>query len=178
LPKPDIVLGDFNITEDAINRSPPKLNERTATEALRDLRTKWGVQDQWWHDNPNGRAFTHTHVRGENHEFVRLDRIYAARKHERNLFNWEMKLAAVPTNHWLVTVKLALKDTPTIGQGQWTCPIKAVNDQETLKLISETGMKVQEEIENAANTPTAIRTKSPQILWSEFKKDIKKIVRK
>jgi exonuclease III len=46
LPKPDFLLGDFNITEDLIDHSPPKLNDRTAIESLRETRHVWGIQDQ------------------------------------------------------------------------------------------------------------------------------------
>ena len=38
LPRPDILLGNFNVTEDAIDRSPPNLNEWSTVDALRDIR--------------------------------------------------------------------------------------------------------------------------------------------
>ena len=38
LPVPDFTLGDFNVTEDAIDRMPPKLDDETAIAALRDIR--------------------------------------------------------------------------------------------------------------------------------------------
>ena len=46
LPRPDILLGNFNVTEDAIDRSPPNLNEWSAVDALRDIRMNWNIQDQ------------------------------------------------------------------------------------------------------------------------------------
>jgi exonuclease III len=38
LPKPDLLLGDFNLTEDPIDRSPPKHDNAGTIETLRDLR--------------------------------------------------------------------------------------------------------------------------------------------
>ena len=43
LPKPDILLGDFNIMEDAIYRSPPNVNKNVAVEALCKIRATWNL---------------------------------------------------------------------------------------------------------------------------------------
>ena len=34
LPRLDFLLGDFNLTEDALDRAPPKYDNRQATDAL------------------------------------------------------------------------------------------------------------------------------------------------
>ncbi len=119
LPKPDFLLGDFNVTEEAIDCSPPKDNKRAVVEALRALRITWNVQDQWHHDNPNGRIFTHSHTNGRKHEHARLDRIYTAKKHDCWLFEWKANQLEVPTDHSVVSVKFAPKDAPLIGNGRW-----------------------------------------------------------
>ncbi|KAH9962195.1 hypothetical protein BC827DRAFT_1155036 [Russula dissimulans] len=46
LPKPNFMLGDFNIMEDLINRAPTRKDNRQATEALRNIHQKWDLQDQ------------------------------------------------------------------------------------------------------------------------------------
>src|SRR5258707_8182060 len=89
LPKPDFVLGDFNLTEDPIDRSPPKEGNRRVIEALREARTAWGTQDQWRHDHLSSRVFTHKHITNGEYEWARLDRIYAQRAHTPKLFKWE-----------------------------------------------------------------------------------------
>ena len=38
VPKLDFLLGDFNLTEEAIDRAPPKLDNTNAIEALRNLK--------------------------------------------------------------------------------------------------------------------------------------------
>jgi len=83
MPKPDLILGDFNVTEDGIDRSPPQENERAATDALRNIRLSWGVQDQWRHDNPSERLFTHKHLNNGKHEYARLNRIYSKRTRQQ-----------------------------------------------------------------------------------------------
>ena len=116
LPKPDFILGNFNMMEDAIDREPASENESAATDALRNVRLAWGIQDQWRHDNPNERAFTHHHIREGSYKFVRLDRIYTKRNLANCLFEWKIHEPTVPTDHSLVSVKFAPKDSPLIGK--------------------------------------------------------------
>ena len=47
LPRPDFLLGDFNLTEDALDRAPPKHDNRQAADSLRQIRLQWEIQDQW-----------------------------------------------------------------------------------------------------------------------------------
>jgi exonuclease III len=75
LPRPDFMLGDFNVTEDDIDRAPAKPDNRLAVEALRDLRFAWEIQDEWRHTHPHERAFTYR-ARANNQDIKsRLDRI-------------------------------------------------------------------------------------------------------
>jgi len=43
IPRPEFVLGDFNITEDKIDRAPAHLDNKTATDALRKIRLEWEI---------------------------------------------------------------------------------------------------------------------------------------
>ena len=45
LPVPHFLLGDFNVTEDPLDRMPPRLDDQNAIEALRDVRLAWAVAD-------------------------------------------------------------------------------------------------------------------------------------
>jgi exonuclease III len=53
LTHPQIVLGDFNITEDKIDRVPAHADNKAATKALRNIRQSWEIQDMWRHAHPN-----------------------------------------------------------------------------------------------------------------------------
>lgn len=72
-PLPDIILGDFNVTEDALDRMPPKLDDKAAVTALRDLRHEWDMCDIWRQANPTEHAFTYRAQTPTGRIQVRLD---------------------------------------------------------------------------------------------------------
>ena len=59
LPIPDFTLGDFNVTEDPMDRMLPKLDDESAISALREIRHKWDIRDMWHWANPTEHAFTY-----------------------------------------------------------------------------------------------------------------------
>ena len=59
LPIPDFTLGDFNVTEDAIDRMPPKFDNKSAIATLREVRYEWDIRDTWQWANPTEKAFTY-----------------------------------------------------------------------------------------------------------------------
>lgn len=47
LRRPDMMLGDFNLTEERIDRTPAHLDDVNAIEALRNLRQCLDIEDSW-----------------------------------------------------------------------------------------------------------------------------------
>ena len=47
LPKPDLLLGDFNLMEDLIDRAPARHENDRAVTALRECRQALSVRDSW-----------------------------------------------------------------------------------------------------------------------------------
>ena len=56
LARPDFVLGDFNVTEDPIDRAPPHPDNANAIEALREIKHAWELQDEWRQTYPDEKA--------------------------------------------------------------------------------------------------------------------------
>lgn len=75
-------------------------------------------------------------------------------------------------DHWLVSVKFAPKDTPTIGGERWTWPINALNDEPLMEKLIRKGVQTQAEIEELRNIPIENSTNNPQQVWSDFKNEI------
>jgi ribonuclease HI len=177
IPHPDFMMGDFNVTEDLIDRSPPHVDDRAAREALRTIKHAWGIQDHWRHAYPNDRVFTYRAPRGDGWIHSRLDRVYAARKHAPTLFEWKAGPTAIPTDHWIVSVKFATKDAPDIGKGRWTWPPQSLTDAELIKNIIKRGMAIQEKLDKLDRNETNRDETNPQRLWEEFKIDIRKLAK-
>ena len=147
LPRPYFVLGDFNLTEDLIDRSPPHLDDQAAADSLRRIKHLWEIQDHWRHTYPNERCFTYRAPQNDGWTQSRLDRIYAARRHAPNLIKWEACPTATPTDHWMVSVKFTPKDAPDIGNGRWTWPLQSLNDKDLIKKVVKRGMTLQEKLD-------------------------------
>lgn len=75
----DVLLSDFNITEDLLDRAPAQYDDFAATEALRNFRELIDIQDAWRHKNPETRVFTFT---SNIHTMSWLDRIVISKLEE------------------------------------------------------------------------------------------------
>ena len=80
-------------------------------------------------------------------------------------------------DHWMVSVKFALKDAPDIGNGRWTWPLNALSDMNLIEKIIKRGILVQENINILKQRETNQEETNPQTLWEDFKSDIQKIVK-
>ena len=60
LKKPDLMLGDFNLVEDAIDRLPCKGDNENVVEELQKLKHEIKVQDGWRTTYLNSKEYTHT----------------------------------------------------------------------------------------------------------------------
>ncbi|KAF8261539.1 Endonuclease/exonuclease/phosphatase [Lactarius quietus] len=114
---PDMLLGDFNLTEDAIDRAPAHLDDITAIAALRNLRQCFRVKDSWRHMYLDERAFTYLATSHCQKIMSRLDRIYVADTVENAISSWKIKQTVVPSDHWLVAVNFIPNQAPYIGKG-------------------------------------------------------------
>ena len=171
--KPDFVLGDFNVTEEPIDRSPAKHDTQGAITALREYRLSAGVQDQWRHAFPKAREFTYRATVNEKQIKSRLDRIYISNAKANSSFDWKIAPSTIPTDHWMVTVKYAPLDAPYIGNGRWTWPLHTLNDKKLMYWVETKGKELQKEMERLTTMPdTRSRMDNPQLHWKKFKSEI------
>ena len=166
----DVMLGDFNITEDLIDRAPAHSDNYTAREALREFRESLNLLDQWRHDNPNTRSYTFT---SNNHSLSRLDRIYSTRQLSPTLYDWETTDTIIPSDHKMVLVRHVPTHMPFVGPGRWTLPLTLLSDKVFLDQVASYGIALQTQLETQPNIPTA-----PQHLWESFKRDVNELAKK
>ena len=172
MPLPDFILGDFNVTEDSIDRVPVHHDIQTATEALRDVRREWNIQDTWRITHPDTRSFTY-HANANNAEIQsRLDRVYTSPEIAQQVFDWQTKPSGVPTDHWLVKVKFAPRDAPFIGSGRWSWPLYLLNNEPLMNKIEQKGINITTNLANVHTEGPNRETANPQTMWESFKKEI------
>ena len=175
---PDFMLGDFNITEDPIDRAPHHPDDLAAMAALRDLRIAWNLQDAWRLLNPNTCAYTYRALSDNQQIQSRIDRIYVKIPLIPHTFEWQIKQSPTPTDHWMVKVKFTPKDAPYIGKGRWTWPLHLLTDDNLLNQISIRGIQLLQNLDDLITNNTDRQISNPQRLWEDFKSDIKHIVKK
>jgi hypothetical protein len=106
-----------------------------------------------------------------------LDRIYIANRLTTFTFDWVIAPSPVLTDHWLVAVKYAPKDTPDIGKGRWTLPLHLLQQKEFIEKVIKRGLHLQTDLENTTHSNPEKRRDSPQMLWERFKEDIQEIAK-
>ncbi|KAH9911754.1 Endonuclease/exonuclease/phosphatase, partial [Fomitopsis serialis] len=139
-PRPDIILGDFNVVEEAIDRIPMREDQGPAVLALRDLTRYLNVEDGWRITMPTEKQFSFPQ-RGAASQ-SRLDRIYATPALVQSSVNWSIKTTGIPTDHKLVSAQLSSDNAPFIGRGRWTMPLNIIQDQEFIKDIVKMGIRM------------------------------------
>ena len=99
----------------------------------------------------------------------RLDRIYAKDHIHTFILNCEITTSPVPTDHWLVVAKYALRDAPEIGKGHWSIPLHLMSNKKFIERVIETGCQLEKDIENLEIEGVDRNTDNPQCLWEIFK---------
>jgi exonuclease III len=170
IPRPDFLLGDFNLTEDAIDRAPPKLDNSNATEALRNLRQDLEVIDQWRHEHPGTREYTYRTTHNNAQIKSRLDRIYITKQKTNLTFDWYIGPSTVPMDHWMVSVRFAPKTATVIGSGRWTWPLNALHNKKLMNKTQKLGKALEHKLEHL--DPASRQNENAQTLWAQFKNNI------
>ena len=129
----DVLLGDFNVTEEAADRLPPREDARPAIAALQTLTANLQLTDRWRRTNPHPiKRYTFGHNTGSY--MSRIDRIYASERILQKAFKWDICLPGLPTaDHQLVLMEMHDETAPSIGRGRWTTPPFLIDDKEFLK---------------------------------------------
>jgi hypothetical protein len=172
------MLGDFNVTEDPIDRMPAKVDSNRAIAALREIRHAWRVEDAWRKIYPTERSFTYRALTAGGYTKSRLDRIYIARTLAQMTYDWKVTQTPVPTDHWLVLVKYAPENAPRIGRGRWTLPLRLIENKRFMDEIIERGIAIQNGRNQARDHPSQPAMPSIQMQWETFKADIKQLAKK
>ncbi|PPQ81543.1 hypothetical protein CVT24_000305, partial [Panaeolus cyanescens] len=174
--KPDIMLGDFNIVENKIDRFPPHPDQKGPVEALQTMRDKYGLIDQWRNENPTTREFTYKQALEEKPSQSRIDRIYLTQDLAKHSYEWKMEHPGIESDHKLTSAKIEIPNSPYIGKGRWAFPVFLLQDREMMQTIKNLGNKALNEIEN--QSPDAVTPRKIQTIHKEFKDKVREEAQK
>ncbi|KAK7040434.1 DNase I-like protein, partial [Favolaschia claudopus] len=173
--RPDLMGGDTNIVESALDRLPARTDPNAPVEALDELKIRLGLIDGWRETNPTTRAYTY--LQKQTGSQSRIDRMYIRRDLFDNSFEWGIKTVGIETDHRMISVRLTCDNATQLGHGRWSWP-KHLNDDPILKrYIDEKGKILKENIEKSRAWEARVPEFNPQHLWACFKSDIVKKAR-
>ena len=166
--KPDLLVGDFNLVEDSLDRLPCHSDDAEAVAALGELKCNLNLVDGWRRTFPDKRGYTHQHA--PNASQGRIDRIYITDDLLRPASGWAIDSPLLETDHWLVSVKVSTPDAPLIGRGRWQVPTYILDREEVLSEINRIGKIAQDDIETNRYRRSA--ENNPQSIFAKLKRDI------
>ena len=175
LRKPDIMLGDFNVVEDALDRLPAKDDPPGPQESLRNLLSALQLHDGWRITEPTTRDYSFPQRRSATRS--RLDRIYLRTELLNQSFDWEITSTTVPTDHRMVCARMSTAAAPYIGKGRWTMPLTLLADQNFIKEAIDMGMKAYNKAVLYEGPDTRTESDNPQTILREYKDRVRDLAR-
>jgi exonuclease III len=167
---PDVMLGDFNLVEDALDRLPSKPDDQNATEALREFRNHHNLVDGWRKANPNTKNYTWS--RESDGTQSRIDRIYVREEFFPDCKGWDINTPPIPTDHDLISARISTPSTPIIGRGRWAIPTRIFKHKATKDELQKLGLELERKLSTTqARTPQ----ENPQIWLKDFKTKVRDI---
>ncbi|KAF8178318.1 Endonuclease/exonuclease/phosphatase, partial [Mycena galopus ATCC 62051] len=164
--KPDLMGGDFNLVEDAIDRLPMSEDDYPQVAALDDLKRKLNMKDGWRDTYPTTKAYTHIQLGKGSHG--RIDRIYVTPKVLATAREWKIETVAVVSDHKMVSVQVASENAPDVAKGRWAIPKNLVRDRTLAKFINERG---RDAISQADTMGPRTEEHNVQTIYASFKRE-------
>ena len=173
LPRTDVLLGDFNIVEDALDRLPVRDDPVGPQISLRELLVDLSLHDGWQITEPTTRDYTFPQRTSPNRS--RLDRIYLSNELLSQSFEWAIESTGVPTDHRMVSARMTTAVAPYIGKGRWTMPLALLADQNFLRSAAHLGAQALKAAEESTKSNARAATSNPQLILTNYKAEVKRL---
>ncbi|KAI9064310.1 DNase I-like protein, partial [Trametes sanguinea] len=168
----DMVLGDWNLVADQLDRLPMREDDSEAVNALREFRTHLLMVDGWRAENPGQRAFTYQQQATASQS--RIDCVCVRRGIVHEAHDWAITEAGIPTDHKLTSVSIADYGAPFVGNGRWAMPDHLLDDVEVVKAMKDEGAKLCDAISRIGVRTEAVNV---QLAYANFKTALAKRIR-
>ncbi|OSD06062.1 DNase I-like protein [Trametes coccinea BRFM310] len=160
----DIILGDWNVTGESMDRLPMTTDDAAAVHALAALISDLEMVDGWRSENPRERAYTYLQLATGSQS--RIDRIYVRREMVRDANDWAIEEPGIPTDHRMISVTIADYQAPFVGKGRWAMPEHLLNDKVIKEAMKDEARKLAAELNHG--TPRTERSNA-QTAFQAFK---------
>ena len=171
-PRPDIMLGDFNLVEESLDRMPAHPDRLSVVEKLQNLIATLSMTDGWRADNPRTKAFTYLQTATGSQS--RIDRIYVSRTIRQSAEDWAINGSGLATDHRMVSCSLANYRAPRRGKGRWALPLLLLRDNAFTKTMRELLIELQS---NLCDAPDRSELHNPQRMYQTFKRKLRDAAR-
>ncbi|EPT03196.1 hypothetical protein FOMPIDRAFT_14592, partial [Fomitopsis schrenkii] len=176
LRRPDIILGDFNLVEEAIDRLPARPDHAPAVTALQDFLRDRQMVDGWRVTEPDRKEYSFPQ-RGSLTR-SRLDRIYCLRTLLQTSSEWGIASTAVPTDHRLVYARMSAPAAPFIGKGRWAMPTHLIGDPVFMAQVEQMGLAAEVRASGSRDLLARTPLENPQAAYEDFKLAVREAAQK
>jgi hypothetical protein len=167
IPRPNMMLRDFNMVEDAVDRLPAHNNPEGTVTALGNLKSLLSLQDGWRETFPDQVAFTY--MQGKIH--LRIDWMYMTKDLLDTLVQWAMGPSGIANcDHEVISVMLTDPKAPGMASGRPVLPLYLLKDSIFIKDIIKLGIEATDKMELAKASRTSER--NPQTVYATFKEQV------
>lgn len=129
----DMILGDWNHVEHAVDRQPKgQKSPQDIRDALKDLRVKLGVEDSWRDENPTSSDFTWESPSPNTDGTTsrsRLDRILLSSEVAEQAIEHEIDVSLTLSDHYPVKVKILDAESQELGRPRWKMNLEDLEDE-------------------------------------------------
>ncbi|KAI9069623.1 DNase I-like protein, partial [Trametes sanguinea] len=167
LRRPDVLLGDFNVTLSALDRFPARSDAPCAVDALADALHGLDLIDSWRVAFPHDRLYTYRQYHSDTQS--RLDRIYVRRHLQPLIADWAIEGPGPLSDHQLILCSMANYQAPQVGKGRWMAPVTLLQDAVFVRTMKTLGFALQRDLLALAGRSAE---RNPQLLLQAFKEDL------
>lgn len=175
--RPHVLLGDFNVVEEAVDRLPSHPYRASTVSSLQSLLRQLHLTDGWRTTHRGDKDFSYLQQATQVHS--RIDRIYVLDNVLHNSRSWELNHTPIPTDHRMASVQIVNYKSPQIGEGRWSIPLCLLDDPETMTAIEDLGNKALADLEHIWESHEPRRaSRNTQYISKKLKEDIISLCKK
>ncbi|KAI0754831.1 Endonuclease/exonuclease/phosphatase, partial [Daedaleopsis nitida] len=171
-PALDVVLGDFNVVERALDRLPPHPDALATVQALQSFLRKRHLVDGLRESRGDVPLFTY--LQRATGSQSRIDRAYLQQSLAPMTEDWDISPPGFSTDHQVLSFSIANYDAPSTGKGRWAFPNALLTDTQFSKTLRSLVLAAQGRL-NAMRTRT--EAANPQRILHDLKVAIRSAAR-